>query len=116
MAYDEGLAQLLRDDLGDAAFTEQKMFGGLAFLIGGNMVCGVHKGGAMFRVGKERMDQALTLQGVAQMAMAGRAMTGMAECPPEVLAQDATRGALMALALDCVRALPPKVAKAPKTR
>jgi hypothetical protein len=54
MAYDLGLAQLLRDDLVGEKISEKKMFGGLAFLLNGHMVCGLHKGGAMFRVGKER--------------------------------------------------------------
>ena len=49
MAYDPGLAQTLRDALADHPINEQKMFGGLAFLLNGHMVCGVHKGGAMVR-------------------------------------------------------------------
>jgi hypothetical protein len=44
MAYDPGLAQTLRDALADLPITEKKMFGGLAFLLHGHMVCGVHKG------------------------------------------------------------------------
>lgn len=116
MAYDEGLAQLLRDDLVDAPITEKKMFGGLAFLIGGNMVCGVHKGGAMFRVGRERMAEALVIPGAAQMAMGGRPMTGMVECPPEVLADDSRRTALLSLAFECVRGLPPKADKPARPR
>jgi hypothetical protein len=52
MAYDPGLAQILRDALGGWPVTEKKMFGGLAFLLNGHMVCGVHSGGAMVRVGK----------------------------------------------------------------
>ena len=50
MAYDPGLAQILRDALADLPITEKMMFGGLAFLLHGHMVCGVHKGGAMVRV------------------------------------------------------------------
>jgi hypothetical protein len=49
MAFDPGLAQSLRDALADHPITEKKMFGGLAFLLHGHMVCGVHKGGAMVR-------------------------------------------------------------------
>ncbi|HEX9859375.1 MAG TPA: TfoX/Sxy family protein, partial [Paracoccaceae bacterium] len=65
MAWDEGLAQLLRDDLAadpaGGAVTEKKMFGGLAFLLHGHMVCGIHKGGAMFRVGKPNEAAALAV-------------------------------------------------------
>ncbi|MDZ4088009.1 MAG: TfoX/Sxy family protein [Tabrizicola sp.] len=53
MSFDPGLAQLLRDDLAGEPVTEQKMFGGLCFLSGGHMICGVHRGGTMFRVGKD---------------------------------------------------------------
>ncbi len=54
MAYDEGAAALLRDELvGTGEVREQKMFGGLCFMVNGHMVCGVHKGGGMFRVGKD---------------------------------------------------------------
>ena len=49
MAFDPGLAQTLRDALSDWPITEKKMFGGLAFLLNGHMVCGVHKGGVMLR-------------------------------------------------------------------
>ncbi|RBI75144.1 hypothetical protein DQW77_05640 [Roseovarius sp. TE539] len=46
MAYDEGLAEVMRDDLGARdGISEKKMFGGIAFLLNGNMVCGVHGGG-----------------------------------------------------------------------
>jgi len=52
MAYDEGLAQIMRDDLCDViGISEKKMFGGLAFMYASHMVCGIHKDGAMFRVG-----------------------------------------------------------------
>ena len=53
MAYDEGLASLMRESLeNEPGYSEKKMFGGLCFLIYGNMVSGVHSGGGMFRVGK----------------------------------------------------------------
>lgn len=55
MPFDEGLAQLLRDDLLQVRHIEEKkMFGGPAFMWRGNMVCGVHKGGAMFRMDHAR--------------------------------------------------------------
>jgi L-alanine-DL-glutamate epimerase-like enolase superfamily enzyme len=53
MACDEGLVQIMRNDLCDViGISEKKMFGGLACMHAGHMVCGVHKDGAMFRVGK----------------------------------------------------------------
>ncbi len=52
MAFDPGLAQLLRNDMAGQSITEKKMFGGLCFLSKGHMICGVHRGGTMYRVGK----------------------------------------------------------------
>jgi TfoX/Sxy family transcriptional regulator of competence genes len=111
MAYDEGLAQILRDDLSAQAVEERRMFGGLAFLLNGHMVCGIHKGGAMFRVGKDSYDRALAIAGVSPMMFTGRPMTGMVNCSDEACIDDGRRAALMALSLQVVRALPPKVVK-----
>ena len=110
MAYDEGLAAILRDDLRDHDTVERKMFGGLAFLRGGHMVCGVHRGGAMFRVGKDREAEALTIPGTTRMTMgpSDRAMPGMIAADDDFVADDGRRARLLAIALDVVRSLPPK--------
>ncbi|QYK40313.1 MAG: TfoX/Sxy family protein [Paracoccaceae bacterium] len=108
MAWDEGLAQLLRDDLANEAVQERKMFGGLAFLVGGHMVCGIHKGGAMFRVGRPNEAAARAIPGVSPMMFTGRPMTGMVGCSDAACADDVRRGQLMAMALGFVQALPPK--------
>ena len=109
MAYDEGLASLMRDDMTDTGgITEKKMFGGLCFLNHGNMVCGVHKGGAMFRVGKDNEAAALAVEGAGEMTFTGRKMGGMVDVSDEALANDAARGQLIALALDFVNGLPAK--------
>jgi hypothetical protein len=98
MAYDETLARRLRDDLTGVANVEKKMSGGLVFMHRGHMLCGLHGGGGMFRVGKARIAHARKVPGAAQTAMGGRVMGGMAEAPPEVMADDARRGVLLALA------------------
>lgn len=91
MAYDEGHAELMRETLGDLpGLSEKKMFGGLCFLLNGNMVCGVHKDGGMFRVGKPAEAEALTIEGVAPLSFTGRPMGGMVECDETLLA-DAER-------------------------
>ena len=108
MPWDEGLAQLLRDDLAGAAAVEKKMFGGIAFMVGGHMACGIHKGGAMFRVGKPNEAAALAIPGTSPMTMTGRTMPGMVDVGDEACADDARQAALMALALGFVRGLPPK--------
>jgi TfoX/Sxy family transcriptional regulator of competence genes len=111
MTYDPGLAQTLRDALADHPITEQKMFGGLAFLLNGHMVCGVHKGGAMVRVGKDHYAEALTLQGVSPMMFTGKPMAAMVDVAETAVEDDGLRGQLLGMALSTVRALPPKVAK-----
>jgi TfoX/Sxy family transcriptional regulator of competence genes len=111
MAYDPGLAQTLRDALSEHAITEKKMFGGLAFLLDGHMVCGVHKGGAMVRVGKDHYAAALTLPGVTPMMFTGKPMVAMVSVADASVEDDGIRGHLLDMALATVKALPPKVAK-----
>lgn len=109
MAYDEGLAQILRDDLHDVAgISEKRMFGGLAFMLNGNMLCGVHSGGGMFRPGKEREAQALEIEGIAPMTFTGRRMGGFVEMSDEVFVDDERRARLLTLCRAFVDDLPPK--------
>lgn len=114
MAYDPGLAQSLRDALAEVNFEEKKMFGGLAFLMNGHMVCGVHKGGAMVRVGKGSYTEALTLPGVEPMTFTGKAMAGMVNVSDAAIEDDGIRDRLLGMALAFVTTLPPKVAKPKK--
>ena len=109
MAFDEGLAQILRDDLADLdGIVEKTMFGGLCFMLNGNMLCGVHRGGAMFRVGKDHEAQALAIDGVVPMAFTGRRMGGLVDMVEEAFVDDGRRANCMALALDFVRSLSAK--------
>ena len=109
MAYDEGLAQTLRDALaGDGAITEKKMFGGLCFLLNGNMLCGVHEKGGMARVGKDREAEALEIEGVAPLSFTGRPMGGMVDVSDDAFEDDHRRAAILALARDFVGGLPAK--------
>jgi TfoX/Sxy family transcriptional regulator of competence genes len=109
MAFDEGLAEILRGDLADLpGITEKKMFGGIAFMMNGNMLCGVHSGGAMFRVGKEREAEALAIDGARPMDFTGRRMGGFVDVGDEALADDARRGAWMRLAQAYAGELPAK--------
>lgn len=109
MAADPGLLELLRDELaGQPGLTEKRMFGGICFLIDGNMLCGVLATGAIFRVGKEAEPAALRIEGVRPMSLTGRRMGGMIEVDAEALADDDRRGALCDFALRFVRGLPAK--------
>jgi len=99
MAYDEGHAQILRDLLAQTdGITEKKMFGGLCFMQNGNMLCGVHKGGGMFRVGKENEDAALAVNGVDPLSFTGRKMGGMVDISDDTLSDENALLSLLRLA------------------
>ena len=77
MAYDEGLAERVRDLLalhGDV--TERKMFGGLAWMVHGNMACGVLGDELIVRVGKEEHARALAEPNTREFDFTGRPMKG----------------------------------------
>ena len=78
MAYDEELADRIRELLAGArAVSERKMFGGLAFLIGGNMaIAASGQGGVLVRVDPARTDRLLATTAAHPMEMRGREMTG----------------------------------------
>ncbi len=111
MAYDEGLAELMRGDLAEeTGISERKMFGGLCFMKDGHMVCGVHKDGAMFRMGKAALDAALAIPRAAPMAFTGRPMGGFIDvADAEDMADDERRLKWLDMALAHANSLPPKV-------
>ena len=106
MAYDQGLAQLLRDDLAGEPVVETMMMGGLCFMWRGHMLCGVMKRGAMFRVGAPNHALALAIEGVHPMEFTRRPMAGFVECSDEACADDLRRGQLLTLARAFVLSLP----------
>ncbi|MBA2337670.1 MAG: TfoX/Sxy family protein [Acidimicrobiia bacterium] len=78
MAYDEALADRIREMVGgDPLVTEQKMFGGLAFLIGGNMAVGASgQGGLLVRVDPIKFHELVATPAARPMEMRGRSMKG----------------------------------------
>ena len=78
MTYDEDLASRVRELVGgESLLTEQKMFGGLAFLIGGNMaVAASGQGGLLVRVDPSEADKLLATSAAEPMVMRGRSMHG----------------------------------------
>ena len=108
MAYDEDLADRVREVLprGEAV-TERRMFGGLAFMLGGHMFCGIVKDALMARLGPEAAGRALDQPHVRPMDFTGRPMKGMVFIDPGGLHGDALRQWVDA-AGDYARSLPPK--------
>ena len=88
MAYDENLADRIRELIaGEADLTEQKMFGGLAFLIGGNMaVAASGQGGVLVRVDPATSDKLIATTSAYPMEMRGRTMKGGFELMPKMYA------------------------------
>ena len=73
MAFDSGLANRLRAALdGQAGLTEKNMFGGLAFLLRGNMCCGVYGEDMIVRVRPDRHEKLLSKPGAKPFVMGGR--------------------------------------------
>jgi TfoX/Sxy family transcriptional regulator of competence genes len=113
MAYDEELADRVRRALeGTGAVREVKMFGGLCFMLNGNMVAGTSRRGLLVRVGKDQHPQALTRPGAKPMEMSGRPMAGYVFVDPPPRDERALRDWLE-LGMAFVRTLP---AKAPKPK
>lgn len=113
MAVDEEAAAILRNALGAGLpITEKSMFGGLGFMLDGNMLCGVMSekmgGGAMFRVGREREAEALAIDGVQRFDGTGRPMGGFVTAPIDVLEDDEKLDSLLGLALAYAGSLEPK--------
>ena len=78
MAYDEGLADRVRGALLPRPdIEEKKMFGGLAFMVGGHMCCGVIGDDLMVRVGRDAYEDALAAKGARPMDFTGRPLRGM---------------------------------------
>lgn len=103
-------AQLTRLPAG-ANLDEKPMFGGLCWLVDGNMAGAAREGRVMLRVGKPAEAAALTLPGVTPMIHGGRRMGGYVWCEAGAFA-GAAGEALLDLAVTCVAALPAKGARA----
>ena len=109
MAYDEGIAERLRevfDDRPDVA--EKKMFGGIAFMMRGHMCCGIVDDKLMARVGPEQYDEALARPHARKMDFTGRSMKGFVYVAPEGFDADDDLRPWVATCEAFVRSLPPK--------
>jgi TfoX/Sxy family transcriptional regulator of competence genes len=109
VAYDEPLAASIREVLARTdGVSERKMFGGIAFLHHGNMVCGVIGETLMLRLGAELADAALDEPHTRPMDFTGRPMKGMVYVDPPGIATDAALAAWVKRALGFAETLPPK--------
>jgi TfoX/Sxy family transcriptional regulator of competence genes len=110
MAYDQELAHRLRELLaGEEGVTEKAMFGGLAFLLHGNMaVTASSRGGLMVRVGTEASDGALARPHTKQIEMRGRPMPGWIHVTADGVKTKRQLGVWVRHAVQFTRTLAPK--------
>jgi TfoX/Sxy family transcriptional regulator of competence genes len=110
MAYDEDLANRIRELIaGDPNVTEQRMFGGLAFLVGGHMsVAASGQGGLMVRVDPKDTESLLTKPHARPFEMRGRAMQGWLRVDPEGLRTKRQLEPWVRRGVTYARSLPPK--------
>ena len=109
MAYDEVLAGRIRSVLDQQpGLVEKKMFGGVAFLVQGNMACGVHKDMLIVRVGPDAYDETMKYPHTRPFDMTGKAMKGWVMVEPGGFTSQADLQEWVAAGLDFALTLPPK--------
>jgi hypothetical protein len=110
MAYDEEFAGRIRELVaGEPDLTEQRMFGGLAFLIGGNMaVAASGQGGALVRADPLQTDDLVATSDADAFEMRGRSMQGWLRVAPEHLQSHEQLATWVALGTAYARSLPAK--------
>jgi hypothetical protein len=109
VAYDEGLAERIRDLLADEAdVTEKRMFGGLWFLLRGNMCVGVVKDELMVRTGPDAYETLLNLPHARKMDFTGRPMKGLLFVGVDGLLADRDLASWVSHGVSYARSLPAK--------
>jgi TfoX/Sxy family transcriptional regulator of competence genes len=110
VAYDEELAARIRALVAsEPSLTEKKMFGGLAFLVGGNMaIAASGQGGVLVRVDPEQSDELVGATDAYPMEMRGRSMAGWLRVDSEHVATDRELAKWVDLGTSYARSLPAK--------
>lgn len=109
MAFDEGLAERIRDVVkAETNISERKMFGGLCFMSSGNMCFGIVGRELMIRVGPRAYDEAMALPHAREMDFTGRSIRGMVYVNEDGVAEDDDLATWLQRGLDFAHSLPPK--------
>jgi TfoX/Sxy family transcriptional regulator of competence genes len=116
MAFDEHVARRVRSALsGRSALEERRMFGGLAFLLGGHMTAGVVGEELMLRVGPQAYDEVLRRPHVREMDFTGKPLRGLVYVEPAGFRSDADLRTWLERAATFTATLPPKAPKRRRT-
>lgn len=109
MPHDESLVRRVRRLLADqSGVVEKKMFGGLTFMLQGNMCCGVTGDRLVVRVGSEQYEEALAQPGVMPMDFTGRPLKGFVYVSAEACVSDEALQAWVTRTVEFALSLPPK--------
>jgi TfoX/Sxy family transcriptional regulator of competence genes len=109
MAFDEELADRVRNLLGPRPeISERKMFGGIAFMVAGNMACGVLGEDLIVRLNEDESEKALAEDGVRPFDFTGKPMKNIVYVSPERTADDAGLAEWVETGADFAASLPPK--------
>ena len=110
MAYAEVVADRIRKAFAKKkGITEKKMFGGICFMMNGNMICGVEKDNLVVRVGPNQYDWALKQKHTRPMDFTGRPLKGFVYVLPQGIKTPSSLKKWLDLATDFVRSLPSKL-------
>ncbi|WP_172384231.1 TfoX/Sxy family protein [Streptomyces sp. MNP-20] len=107
MAYDEVLAERIKERLEPEGVTAKKMFGGITFLLQGNALANLYEEGLMVRVGADGMEEALSRPGSRQLVFRGKEQAGWVVLAEETLDDDVLEEWLR-WAMEVMAQLPPK--------
>ena len=109
MAFDVGLADRIREVLsGEPGLTEKKMFGGIGFMLDGNMCAGVQRESLIVRVPAEQHAHHLAQPNVDQFPTPERPMKGWITVSPDGIAEDEELARWVQMGISIARSLPPK--------
>lgn len=109
MAFDEHLAERIRDEVGDLpGVSAKRMFGGVAFLLHGTMLVGVTGDDMIARVGPDAAEECLALPGTRVFDFTGKVMRGWVVVDGSVLDEDSGLADWIERAREFVETLPPK--------
>ena len=108
MAYSENLVERIRSQLNDTSFVEKKMFGGMGFLLNGNMACGVNKENLIVRIDPEKQNTLLKKPYAIPFDLTGKPMKGWLVVEPDGCKTEKQLNTWIKKGVEFASTLPPK--------